>query len=151
MSFNFSLVRYDDLNPHQKENYNFMKVSAVLADYGFVTMRVTDDWQGADFIAQHISGEFLRVQLKSRLTFAKKYQDKKDLYVAFPYEGTWYLYPHNDLLDAFLTKTKMGESDAWKEHGEYSFPHLSETTLLELQPYRLDSGEGTRGFAQSAS
>jgi hypothetical protein len=31
-------------------------VSAVLADYGFMTMRLRDDWQGADFIAQHVEG-----------------------------------------------------------------------------------------------
>jgi hypothetical protein len=35
----------------------------VLADYGFLTMRLSDDWQGADFIAQHIDGAFLKVQL----------------------------------------------------------------------------------------
>ena len=65
---------YAELNGRQKENFNFQKISAVLAEYGFVTFRLSDDWQGADFIALHISGEVLRVQLKSRLTFSQKYR-----------------------------------------------------------------------------
>ena len=76
-------IRYSSLNSRQKENFNFQKVSAVLADYGFVTLRLSDDWQGADFIAQHIDGTtFARVRLKGRLTFEKKYRGK-DLWVAF--------------------------------------------------------------------
>ena len=41
MAINFALIDYQQLNARQKENYNFLKVSAVLADYGFVTMRLT--------------------------------------------------------------------------------------------------------------
>ncbi len=37
-------IQYADLNSRQKENYNFQKLSAVLADYGYVTMRLSDDW-----------------------------------------------------------------------------------------------------------
>jgi hypothetical protein len=80
-------ITYSKLNARHKENYNFLKVSAILADYGYMTMRLSADWQGADFIAQHIDGEtFLKVQLKSRLAFYKKYR-KKGLYVAFCYGG----------------------------------------------------------------
>ena len=62
----FTKIDPKKLNPREKENYNFLKVSAVLADYGFVTMRLSSDWQGADFIAQHLDGEtFLRVRPKS--------------------------------------------------------------------------------------
>ena len=41
-------IKYRRLNARQKENFNFQKLSAVLADYGFVTFRLSDDWQGAD-------------------------------------------------------------------------------------------------------
>ena len=55
-------IKYMDLNARQKENFNYQKVSAILADYGFVTLRLSDDWQSADFIVQHIEREkFLRV------------------------------------------------------------------------------------------
>jgi len=67
-------ISYFELNAKQQENYNYQKVSAIFADYGFNTLRLSDDWQGADFIAIHINGEdFLKIQLKGRLTFDKKY------------------------------------------------------------------------------
>ena len=73
----FSVVRYEDLNSRQQEIFNFQKVSGVLADYGFATLRLTDDWNGADFLAVHVDGKtFLRVQLKGRLTFEKSTWDK---------------------------------------------------------------------------
>ncbi|MGI0148266.1 MAG: hypothetical protein ACREDF_01870 [Thermoplasmata archaeon] len=101
-------VRYSSLNARQKENFNFQKISAVLADYGFVTLRLSDDWQGADFIAQHTDGAtFVRVQLKGRLTFEAKYRGK-DLWVAFADGERWYLYPHDDLLDHVLAATAVG-------------------------------------------
>ena len=99
MSFKFVRVSYEELNSREKENYDFQKVSALLADYGFLTHRLSDDWQGADFIAQNIDGEtFLRVQLKGRLTFDKKYLGK-DLHIAFPYNDSWYTYPYDELLE----------------------------------------------------
>ena len=48
--------KYGSLINRQKESYNFQKVSSILAEYGFVTMKLNDDWKGADFIAQHIDG-----------------------------------------------------------------------------------------------
>ncbi len=70
-------IEFNKLNARQKENFNFQKIAAVLADYGFNCIKLTDDWNGADFLAYHIDGETtLKVQLKSRLTVAKKYQYK---------------------------------------------------------------------------
>ena len=84
-------IDYGGLNARQKETFNFQKVSAVFAEYGFATIKLNDDWQGADFIAQHIDGQtYLKVQLKGRLTFSKKYVGK-DLFVCFPYDHQWYL------------------------------------------------------------
>jgi len=78
----FEKVTYESLNSRQRESYNYQKISGVLADYGFVTIRLSDDWKGADFLAQHHNGETLRVQLKGRLAFYQKYQGK-DLWVCF--------------------------------------------------------------------
>ena len=47
----FNKISYVKLNAKQKENYNYHKVAATLADYGYNSMRLNDDWQGADFIA----------------------------------------------------------------------------------------------------
>ena len=138
MALELTRIRYADLNARQKENYNFQKVSAVLADFGFVTLRLSDDWQGADFIAQHIDGEtFLKVQLKGRLTFEKKYQGK-NLYVAFEHAGSWYLYPHDVLLEEMLTKTNtITGTSSWERLGGYSFNGLSRGIAEMLEPYKI--------------
>jgi len=137
MPHELALVRYDDLNARQKENYNFQKVAAILADFGFVSLRLSDDWQGADFIAQHVDGEtFLKVQLKARLTFNKKYIGK-GLYVAFPEEGDWYLYEHDELLPQVLEATSVSGTESWKIRGGYSFSKLGRKLKSLLAPYRL--------------
>ncbi|MFT4733787.1 MAG: hypothetical protein ACI9DJ_001015 [Algoriphagus sp.] len=62
-------IEYNKLNARQKETYNFQKVSAILADYGFATIKLNDDWANADFIAQHIDGDkYLKVQLNNTLS-----------------------------------------------------------------------------------
>ena len=45
---NFTKIDYNQLNSKQKENYNFHKVASALADYGYDSMRLNNDWQGAD-------------------------------------------------------------------------------------------------------
>jgi hypothetical protein len=80
MPMTFQPISYDELDGKQKEAYNLQKVSAILADIGFVTIRMTSDWGGADFIAQHLNGVFLKVQLKSRLTFSKNISAKTKNY-----------------------------------------------------------------------
>ena len=73
----FKRIKYEDLNSRQQENYNFQKLASKLADYGFNCLRLSDDWQGADFIACHIDGKtFMKVQLKGRLSIEKKYDGK---------------------------------------------------------------------------
>lgn len=39
-------VNYRELNAKQKELFNFQKLAAVMADYGFNCIRLSDDWQG---------------------------------------------------------------------------------------------------------
>ena len=105
------------LNARQKENYNFQKAAAVLADYGFNCMRLTDDWEGADFLAVHIDGEtMLRVQLKSRLSIAEKYEGK-NIWIMFPSLENWFLVPHDTLVDIM---EGMGVASNWRTKGKYS-------------------------------
>lgn len=42
----FERITYDNLGGKQQENYNFAKVSALFANFGFSTIRLTDDWHG---------------------------------------------------------------------------------------------------------
>jgi hypothetical protein len=100
----FDKVIYKKLNDKMQEAYNFQKASAVLADYGFVTNLLKYDWQSADFLAQHMSGRWLKIQLKGRLTCSPKYigddlyimfQDKEDRTNNMP----WYLFPHDEFMN----------------------------------------------------
>lgn len=133
----FETINYSNLNAKQKEAYNFQKLSAILADYGFITIRLSDDWQNADFIAQHIDGnQFLKVQLKGRLYFSKVYENK-DIYIAFPDKESWYVYPHDEVLSLILKKTNVGATKSWIEDGIYHFPKMSCEIQEVLTSYRL--------------
>ena len=69
----FEQVAYKDLKPKQQEIYNFQKLAAKLADYGFNCIKLTDDWEGADFLAYRSDiGLTLKVQQKVCLTIKTK-------------------------------------------------------------------------------
>jgi hypothetical protein len=132
-----SRISYQQLNSRQQENFNFHKVAAHLADFGFNCLRLTDDWQGADFIACHIDGTtFLKVQLKGRLTVEQKYSGK-DIHVAFRDTETWYLYPHDELRDKLLESRLMAGSKSWDERGGYSWPQLSQQLRDIMAQYAI--------------
>jgi hypothetical protein len=132
-------IKYQELNAKQKETYNFQKFSAVFADYGFATIKLNDDWNGADFIAQHINSEtYLKIQLKGRLTFEKKYLGKK-IHICFRDNNNYYLYDHDELLEIFLKEYEddMAQSNSWLISGAYSFPYLNQKRKMLLKQYLL--------------
>ncbi|MEK7637269.1 MAG: hypothetical protein AAB402_02685 [Patescibacteria group bacterium] len=133
----FQKIVYSKINSKQQENYNYQKVSAILADYGFNTLRLSDDWQGADFIAIHINGkDFLKVQLKGRLTFEKKYLGK-DIWICFPYQNSWFLYPHDTLLRTIGNKMNFTNTKSWREKHGYSWNSLSSFQRVKLSKYKI--------------
>jgi hypothetical protein len=130
-------IEYATLNGRQKENYNFQKISAVLADYGLVTIRLSDDWNGADFLPLHIDGKrTLKVQLKSRITFEEKYCGK-DISVCFPNGGNWYLYPHDELLATVMAETSVGDSQSWLVKKLYTIGQPGKRITGLLERYRI--------------
>ncbi len=135
-------VEYGSLNSKCKEQYNFQKISAVLADYGYATIKLSDDWKGADFIAQSMKGEgFLKVQLKARFTVARKYEEHKDLYVAFPVDlkiGQWCIYPHNEMINLLKEAGLYLNTKSWtKQGGEYSVPKIPKQLKKLLENYMI--------------
>jgi hypothetical protein len=113
----FKKVNYKDLNSKQKENYNFHKVSSKLADHGFNSMRLNDDWEGADFISIN-KDEMIKVQLKGRFTIDKKYIGK-DIYISFLEDEKVKIYKHDDALEVIPENVKISKS--WSEVGNYSW------------------------------
>ena len=136
----FDRVYYDSLNSRQKENYNFAKIAARLADYGFNCIRLTDDWQGADFIACHVNNEiFLKVQLKGRLTLDKKYL-QKNIFIAFISKDGWYVYPHDAFLDYFEVcgnLGKRGRTERWDKYGVRNWSSPPRWAIEWLADYKL--------------
>ena len=121
---NFISINYGDLNPRQKESYNFQKVSALLADYGYITIWLSQDWMGADFIAQHQDGHYLKVQLKARMTVSQNYLEK-GLYICFPFQNNWYLIWHDDAAQWMLDNTNLENNAVWQNGGncDYATPN----------------------------
>lgn len=130
-------IKYEKLNSKQKENYNFQKVAGLLAHYGFNCMRLSDDWQGADFLAYPvIRGETLKVQLKSRLTISKKYH-RKGVHIAFPIDECWYLIDHVQLIRTIRRTTSWLKSKSWREKHSYSNAHPGPDLVKALEGFRL--------------
>jgi hypothetical protein len=129
---------YSKLNPRQKENYNFQKVSWILANFGFSTIRLSDDWNGADFLAIHVDGRpVLRVQLKSRFYLSAKYE-RQNLWLCFPDDLGAYLLPY----DAFFKKVakknpEIFQSKSWRKKNLYHRKPLSKELRVLLRPYLL--------------
>lgn len=130
-------VDYAELNAKQKEVYNFQKIAALLADYGFNCVRLSHDWKGADFLALHMpSDNVIRVQLKARLTVDRKYENK-GLWIAFPVNEDWYLLEHDKLKEMVGERTPALDNNAWRRDGLLSWPSPTKALLNALEPYRI--------------
>jgi hypothetical protein len=129
-------ISYSELKAPQKEIYNFQKVSGLLADYGFNCIKLIDDWHGADFLAYHKDGETLKVQLKGRLTIAKKYLGKA-LWMAFPTHGHWYLVEHDRLVEMVRASTNWLNTNAWKTEETYHSANPNPSLLRSLSESRV--------------
>jgi len=118
-----------------------------LADFGYTTIRLHDDFKGADFIAKHVGGEkLLKVQLKGRLTFDKKYrrpESEEDIYIAFREggadgDGHWYMYPHDEVFEEITSRLGIIKgTDSWDEQDSYHIGSMTEDQRTILAPYRL--------------
>jgi hypothetical protein len=147
----FQRVRYEDLNARQKELFNFQKLAATLADYGFNCIKLADDWQGADFLAYHARDtKTLKIQLKSRLTIQQKYCGK-GLWMAFPHKRLWYLIEHDQLVEKVRQHTDWLGSHSWKDLGGFSSTSINPALLESLSENRLGEVYGSLAPEQDAS
>ena len=116
-------------------------------DYGFNCIKLTDDWLGADFLAHHFDGNTtLKVQLKARLTIDSKYVGQ-DLWMNCPSAGTWYLVPHDRLVEVIGETTNWLNTSSWKENGLYSSANPSPRLLQQLRPFAVEDAEVLTGPA----
>ena len=127
-------IKYQDLNAKAKETYNFHKIAAILADYGYNSIWLSNDWNGADFIAVHIDGvSDIKIQLKGGISFAQKYRGK-NLYIGFIEQGDLYLYPHDDVLEQI---EPVISDKKWIEKGTYFQTKITSRFIDVLAPYKI--------------
>ena len=127
-------INYEDLNAKAKETYNFHKIAAILADYGYNSIWLSNDWNGADFIAVHIDGvSDIKIQLKGGISFAQKYRGK-NLYIGFIEQGDLYLYPHDDVLEQV---EPVISDKKWIEKGTYFQTKITSRFIDVLAPYKI--------------
>ena len=70
------------------------------------------------------------------VVISKKYQGK-DLYLAFPAAGRWYLVPHDKLVVIAAETTRWLRSSSWTSNGEYSVARPSRQMLDRLSEHAL--------------
>ncbi|MEM8578634.1 MAG: hypothetical protein AAGF60_12345 [Pseudomonadota bacterium] len=133
----FLRVSYADLNARQ-ENFNFAKLAARLADFGYTCLRLSDDWQGADLLACHVDGQqILRVQLKGRAAVDRKYEGK-DIHIGFFDGADAYVYPHDLFLAHVIARGSMDPAAGlWRDKGIRSWPRLPRWAQDWLAPYAV--------------
>lgn len=132
----FVKIAYEDLNAKQKEIYNYQKVASLLNEYGYNCIKLSDDWEGADFLAYHFTTSVtMKVQLKSRIELSTIYQNK-NIFLAFPIKSQWYLIDHDLLLQWYITNTKISNSTTWQQ-GKYRTEFYSKKMLTYLSTYKI--------------
>ena len=133
----FEKIPYSSLNSRQKEIYNFQKIAAVLADYGYNCIKPANGRQVVDFVAHHIDGTKLNVQLTTRVTIDKNYCGKH-LWMAFPVADRWYLILHDELMKTVDDTTPALANKSWLLDGRCSWPEPPPKRLLNaLKKYMV--------------
>lgn len=97
-------------------------------------------------IARHMTDtarKTLTIQVKSRMTLARKYQNK-DIWIAFIQDDDIFVFPHDLVLREFhdLQKKKgvpVEASRAWRDEGIIHWRRLTKDLKKILAPYRLPS------------
>lgn len=135
-------VDYRGLTAPQKEIYNFQKIAARLADFGYNCLWLSDDWQGADFLAVHLDGEtVLRVQLKGRPTISQAYLGK-GLHIAYRHitaagDEEVYLYPHDLFVEEWKANVPSWTSSQSWATARVHWGHPPAWARAWLAAYRL--------------
>ncbi|OTN87597.1 hypothetical protein A5819_000043 [Enterococcus sp. 7E2_DIV0204] len=106
---------FDDMPKKFREHRNFLKLAAVLVDYGYMCSWLPVDNEGADFIAVHCkTNDVFKIQLKGRITVDKKYYGKGIL-IAFPKSNreplkNWIIVPHDELSTIYRQESPLEEN-----------------------------------------
>ncbi len=133
-------VQYDALSGKEQEAYNAAHLMGVMACRGYLeSFKVNGDKHGADLLFYRSrDAHVLKVQLKGRPTLVKEYEGK-DLHIAYldRQHDCWYIYPHDEVMQATLAMGKMAGTVSWAITGCYSWPGPPKWMRDILLPYRV--------------
>lgn len=121
------------------EVINRQRLIALAMERGYnAFLPLYDD--GIDFILCREDGkggpaDLLKVQLKSRWTIHRKYLGR-DIWIAFPDSGDWYLAPHDELVE-MADKAGFTSSESWTESGTYHRAPMSKDLKAAMQDWRV--------------
>jgi len=132
---NRSKIDYRKLNPRAQENFLYAKLASQLADYGYTSLRLSDDYNGADLIALREGEAALHIQLKGRITIKPEYMNK-GLYIAFPIDGEFYVLPHDELVDICDERGYL-KTRAWLDQGKWHVGNPPKAMIERLQDYKV--------------
>ena len=132
-------VTYETLSNKEQESYNAAKLISVMADYGYLECaKINGDKWGADLLFYRTSDtDVKKVQLKGRATFSKHYMGK-NLFIAFPDDDGWYMYPHDALVDKAHDVSSWSKTLSWtSDNGGYSW-NVTPMWLKDLlEPWKI--------------
>ena len=127
-------IIYQSLSAKAQENYNFHKMAAVLADYGYNCLWLNNEWNGADCIANHVNGiSDFKIQLKGGISFAQKYR-MKNIYIAFFEQENLSIYTHDFIL--MQIETEISDKK-WLAKGTYFQTKITKRFRDIFKPYEI--------------
>jgi hypothetical protein len=84
-----------------------------------------------------VTGKQIKVQLKGRIHFAKKYEGKQ-IWIAFRYADRAYLYPHDIILRKYKKINPMRIDRAWnRSDGAVHWKRPTKSQLSFLKEYEV--------------
>jgi hypothetical protein len=127
-----------DYRSQVREVINRNTVVSLALKQGFNAFLPVYDGGVVDFILyRERDNQLCKVQLKGRWMINRK-NIGRDIWMAFPIAGEWYLMPHDEML-ASAKADGVTRTASWAECGEYSRARASEKLAAECARYRFAS------------
>ena len=79
---------------------------------------------------------FIKVQIKNRMWLGK-IKAGKDIHIAFPCDGRYYIYPHDEIMEKILKERNVGNTISWCEDGIYNWASPPKWAQELIAPYEV--------------
>jgi hypothetical protein len=133
----FERIDLGQLSVSEIRKYNYNKVTAALADYGFATELAPEGQVLWDFVATQLSsGKQIKVLIRPQMTLEKKFLGK-DIYICFLEGSNWYIYPHDQHYEHVRITSNLMDTTSWKKEGTFTVSKLSAQNKLAIARFKI--------------